>query len=336
MQSCVIMFIISISMIFKIPVLQKENTQLLAMFWNLENFFDWKDTGISDSDREFSSLGDRRWTKSRFYAKRNAIVKSILWIADKAGHMPDAIGFAEVENSDVVRAIAKSDALKKYGYDYIHYDSPDPRGIDVALIYRKEVLELIDSRPVKVGGKQNISKIGLSLDDFKTRDILYTEFRHYETGKKIYLLVNHHPSKYGGSKRSELKRLSAVLSLKHVCDSLKLAESGNIVAMGDFNDDPDSDVFRMLENVMYCLANKKEFSGKGTIKFRGRREMIDLFFVSQSLLPFSKMKIVEIPFLLEPDKAFSGMKPKRTYSGPRYLGGVSDHLPILIYLSTLL
>ena len=76
----------------------QNNDSLLFMFWNLENFFDWKDSGLSDSDREFSSDGERRWTRSRFYVKRNSIVKAILWVGEKYGRLPDAVGFAEVEN----------------------------------------------------------------------------------------------------------------------------------------------------------------------------------------------------------------------------------------------
>ena len=122
---------------------------LLLMFWNLENFFDYRDQGTGSSDAEFSSSGQRKWTKSRFYTKCNAIAKTFLWIGDEYGRMPDMAGFAEVENRSVLNALLYSTALRKYDYGIVHYDSPDTRGIDVALIYRKGVFRKVRSRPVR-------------------------------------------------------------------------------------------------------------------------------------------------------------------------------------------
>ena len=114
---------------------------LLVMFWNMENFFDYRDGGEGESDNEFSSMGLRRWTKKRFYAKCNAVAKSLYWISEKYGEFPDVIGLAEIENSNVLYRLLKDTALKKTDYAFIHYDGSDRRGIDVALLYRKSVLE---------------------------------------------------------------------------------------------------------------------------------------------------------------------------------------------------
>ena len=307
-----------------------EKESLLVMFWNLENFFDWKDMGYSDSDREFSSSGNRRWTKNRFYVKRNAVVKSILWTGELNGRLPDAIGFAEVENAEVVKSLIHSDALKKYGYGYIHYDSPDPRGIDVALIYRKESLEYLESKSFAVGKMPVVSGHDTISMDFISRDILYSKFRDMRNGGQICILVNHHPSKYGGERVSKLKRHSALATLKAICDSLTSSGMENIIAMGDFNDSPGAGVFDILYGNMCSVSDKLYSSGKGTIKFKGKWELIDLFFVSENLAGKSEMKICQIPFLLVQDSAYSGKKPKRTYSGPIYSGGVSDHCPIVL------
>ncbi len=308
----------------------EEKKSLLLMFWNLENFFDWKDMGYSDSDREFSSSGNRRWTKNRFYIKRNAIAKSILWTGELYGKLPDAIGFAEVENAEVVKSLICSDALKKYGYGYVHYDSPDPRGIDVALIYRKNSLEYLESRPFSVGKTPVFSGSATINMDFISRDILYSKFREKRSGGQICILVNHHPSKYGGERVSKLKRLSALATLKGICDSLTSSGMENIIAMGDFNDSPGAGVFDILYGNMCSVSDKLYYSGKGTIKFKGKWELIDLFFVSENLAGKSEMKICQIPFLFVRDSAYSGKKPKRTYSGPIYSGGVSDHCPIVL------
>ena len=113
-----------------------------VMFWNLENFFDYRCDSLSVSDAEFSSFGDRHWTKKRFYTKCNAVAKAILWIGSDEGALPDVIGLAEIENAFVLRRLLGATALRKAGYKIVHYDSPDPRGIDVALLYRTSTQEL--------------------------------------------------------------------------------------------------------------------------------------------------------------------------------------------------
>lgn len=293
-----------------------------VMFWNLENFFDWKDSGLSDSDREFSSSGDRRWTKSRFYTKCNAVAKAIMWIGDRYGRMPDIIGLAEVENSFVVRSLVGSTGLRKYGYEAVHYESADPRGIDVALIYRKDRFRCTGSRPHKIYGKDG--KI------LQTRDILEVQLEGSEKGiPGLVVLVNHHPSKYGGEKVSVTGRMSAMMTLATLSDSLQNAGYVNIVAIGDFNDTPDSRAASCLEGILLDKSGGLFKSGKGTVRYKGKWEMIDLMFVSAALDSCSHMDICHIPFLLEEDTSAPGKKPFRTYSGPRYNGGASDHLPVI-------
>lgn len=284
-----------------------------VMFWNLENFFDWKDGGHSSSDAEFSTNGERRWSSRRFYAKCNAIAKTLLWTADTHGQLPDAFGVAEVENADVLRRLLNHTILYKYDYGVLHADSPDPRGIDVALLYRKSRLQLLSWKTIHI-------------DEFKTRDILLATFIT-TAGDTLNMVVNHHPSKYGGS-ISEGRRHSVMKRMVGVCDSLESLSNGQkTLCMGDFNDTPDAETFLLAEKRLVNLAVPFHQRGEGTIRFDGKWEIIDMFLVSPSMAD-GRMEILYPPFLMVRDNSHSGMKPLRTYLGPRYMGGVSDHLPI--------
>ncbi len=295
-----------------------ERDSLRVMFWNLENFFDWRNDSTSVSDAEFSSRGERRWTKKRFYAKCNAIAKGLLWTAGEYGGLPDVIGFAEVENGFVLRRLLQSTALVKLDYRIVHYDSPDPRGIDVALLYRSSRLRLVSSKSCHLFQDSTV---------MATRDILLAHFTAQD-GEDVAVLVNHHPSKYGGA-ASEPRRLKAVERLKEIKDSLENAGVMNNLAIGDFNDTPDNPAYELLG--MKNLALPLHRKGHGTIKYDGSWELIDLVFSSGL---DATMKIVHIPFLEEPDAAHGGTKPLRTYTGPRYRAGVSDHCPVWVVAQT--
>ncbi len=306
----------------------REEGQTLVMFWNLENLFDWRrDTlGGNESEAEFSSFGKKHWTKRRFLAKCNAIAKSIFWVKDKEGILPDVIGIAEVENRFVLERLLRETPLYKTDYRIVHFDSPDPRGIDVALLYRSSRLELIQAKPIAVGGGTD--------PPFRTRDILLARFRKPD-GDSLAFLVNHHPSKYGS--RTGGRREAALRRLREVTDSLQDAGLMNMVAMGDFNDTPENPAFGILtegySHPLINLALPLASRGEGTIRYSGKWEMIDMFFVSESVAQggnIPEMRVLRIPFLMTRDNAHSGEKPLRTYTGPRYVGGVSDHCPIVL------
>lgn len=292
---------------------------LRVMFWNLENFFDNRNDSTSVSDADFSSYGERHWSRKKFHAKCQAIAKSILWTAGEKGGLPDVIGVAEVENRRALQRLLYNTALHKLDYKIIHFDSPDPRGIDVALLYRTSRLRLCSAKPCHLYGPDSTI--------LRTRDILLVVCEPIEGGPPIAFLVNHHPSKYGGVSVSEPKRQRAVDRLRQLADSLQTAGIEHIVAMGDFNDTPANPVYRRLEPTLRNLAEPLHRKGLGTIKFDGAWELIDLFFVSQKVQT-EGMEIVTIPFLQTADGSHAGTKPLRTYSGPRYIGGVSDHCPI--------
>lgn len=292
----------------------EERDSLLLVFQNLENFFDFKDDGTGTSDRDFTPGGSRRWTKRRFYIKCNAVAKTILWAGGGIGREPDIVAMAEIENAFVLRSLLRCTPLRKFSYLPVHFDSPDHRGIDVALIYRKDRLELLRSRPVRI-------------DSFATRDILLSVFKTYRNDT-IAVLVNHHPSKFGGEKASRPGRMMVMGKMLSVCDSLLHSGIENIIAAGDFNDTPDGEAFTLPEG---RLANKGipiHIAGEGTLRYEGKWELIDNFLVSPAIDGLSTMSVLYPPFLLTEDRAHGGFKPLRTYSGPRWLGGISDHLPI--------
>ena len=297
----------------------------LVMFWNLENFFDWTDQGTGESDREFSSMGERHWTRKKFYAKCDAISKTMMWMADRYGRMPDVAGFAEVENRRVLKMLLESTLLRKYGYEIVHFESGDRRAIDVALIYRTEVFD-------KVG--ESVRTPESEGEKMDTRDILTVRLLRKSDGENVNFIVNHHPSKFGGSKASEGRRTAVMKSLSEFCDSLlKSPENAEIVAMGDFNDNPDGEQFALLEGILVNKSGILHEEGEGTIRYEGRWDLIDMFFTSPDLAGRSEMRIERVPFLMIRERKHPGEKPFRTYSGPRYIGGVSDHCPIILWIS---
>ena len=322
------------------------------MFWNVENFFDWRNDSTTVSDAEFSAQGERHWTWKRFQAKANAFAKALLWVEGETGRLPDVVGLAEVENAFVLRQVLQKTALRKLDYRYVHFDSPDRRGIDVALLYRSSVLELLDSKPCHLYAADSL---------LATRDILLCVFRRIVpdtpsvvpgtssvipgapavipglTGNLpdghdgvFAVLVNHHPSKYGGASESEPRRRIAVERLRFLADSLSAEGIDRIIACGDFNDTPANPVFHLLEPTLRPLHLDLYRRGFGTIKYDGKWDLIDHIYVSPPLAALARMRILRIPFLLTRDTVHSGEKPLRTYTGPRHTGGVSDHLPVLL------
>ena len=319
---------------------------LQVMFWNVENFFDWRNDFTTVSDVEFSAAGERHWTWKRFQAKANAFAKAMFWVEAETGRLPDIVGLEEVENAFVLRQVLQKTSLRKLDYKYVHYDSPDRRGIDVALLYRSSRLELLDSKPCHLFSADTV---------MATRDILLCVFQ--KDSAKVVVLVNHHPSKYGGAAESESRRRIAVERLRFLADSLESIGIDQIIAGGDFNDTPENSVFRLLDPALLPMHTDLFRRGLGTIKYDGKWDLIDHIYVSPAFMeapvfaPASdsssgnvdrktdqagnpstrvRMQILRIPFLLTRDTVHSGEKPLRTYTGPRHTGGVSDHLPVLL------
>ncbi len=301
------------------------DSQFVIMFWNVENFFDWRADSTSRSEVEFSEHGLKKWTKKRFYTKCGAIAKTIMAAADVYGEIPKVVGLAEVENRFVLNQLVRATPLAKFDYAVVHYDSPDRRGIDCALLYRRGRWRCMDSRACHIYMGVADSSVVM-----QTRDILLAILEPVGDGRQgepIAVLVNHHPSKVGGG--SGDRREIAMQRLVQIRDSLLDAGVGRIIAVGDFND---------VVEPAPGVSEKGPFYGRtgplypaGTIKFQGKWEKIDGCPVLEGLE--AEESIFDSPYLTEPDRGYAGTKPRRTYSGPRYRGGVSDHYPVVYRVS---
>ena len=298
---------------------------LKIMFWNVENYFDTFDNPET-ADDEFTPAGERHWSWKRFVVKRNSVAKTI--IAAGAGNLPIIVALAEVENRFVLEQLVKNTPLARSGYSVIHRDSPDGRGIDVGLIYRKDRFKVLNTRYYRVDFENSRETTRLILYVKGVIDLLDT----------LHLFVNHWPSKLGGELKSFPKRSAAAGTLRMACDSVFSTNyKANIILTGDFNDTPDSKLFSLFDDFIN-LSLSYYSKGGGSIKFRGEWELIDLFFVSPNLVDRDEpiycsergVEYCNLPFLFEPDREYTGYKPKRVYNGPVYNGGVSDHLPAII------
>ena len=286
-----------------------------VVFWNLENYFDYSDSGGGPSDTEFSPHGAKRWTRKRFDRKTALIAKTILWSG-----APPVVGVAEVENRFVLQHLVKDDILRKFHYSFVHFESADHRGIDVGMLYRTDSFTVHKAWPIRLG-------------NVHTRDILYVCLKERSSGTLWHFFVNHHPSKFSGNAATSSLRKQAMTLLRSSVDSLLAAGQTNIVAMGDFNDSPYSEAFTIVEGSLVNLGMRmvNEASNRnncGSIRYRGKWELIDNFLISKQLDTKIRMETLRPPFLMEQDRSYPGEKPKRTFTGPRYNGGVSDHCPV--------
>lgn len=316
----------------------KQTVPYRIMFYNVENLFDpFHDT--LKNDYEFVRGGLYGWTWKKFNKKIQNISKVII----EAGgwRPPEIIGLSEVENRLVLIQLLKRTPLSRFDYRIIHEESPDQRGIDVALLYQKDQFKEICHESIT---------IPLGDTSAKTRDILYVKGVLPSTDT-VHIFVNHWPSRTGGIPLTKHRRKAAAIKLKSVIDSICSYEPGaSIILMGDFNDEPTD------ESLVTHLGSKNEkdlpgyylynmmhdFMGKwdvGTNKFRGQWGVIDQFIVSSPLLDGRNKSIKVInaeifspAFLLMKDEAYTGTIPYRTFNGYRYVGGFSDHLPILMHL----
>jgi predicted extracellular nuclease len=301
----------------------------------VENLFDYFDDPLTD-DEAFTPQGEYHWTKERFNAKIRMIYKAI--IAGCEGNFPDIIGLAEVENRWVLEQLIAKTPLKEVPYGIIHKESPDARGIDVALLFRKDRVIPMDFNFLSVSDRGK--------NAFNSRDILHFKGRIDRTAINFY--VNHWPSRSEGYVESKEKRNLAAEVLRSNIDSLIRTEiTPRILIMGDFNATPKEECLKKNlkanpfsnENKNFTLTNLSAGWLKhqeGTIYRAGQWEIFDQFICSQNMITgnmvqisTSDTRICSLPFLLEKDKNYPGKKPFRTYLGPAYHGGISDHLPIV-------
>lgn len=312
---------------------------LRVVSYNVENLFHPKhDTVCIDSttfiekdDYEWTPDGERRWSYTRYYRKVENIARVLTNIGEWDG--VDIVGLQEVENALCLKRLCYT--LRPGEYDFVHYESPDPRGIDVALIYKKARIDTIATRAIRVSASLNdgMSAAKPLNGELITRDILYVQAR-VDKKDTLHLFVCHLPSQRGGAAESEWKRTAVKEILQRSIDSVyALHPAAKIIVMGDMNSEPKEDLDG-LRNRMVVESQKSKVESHGTHKYQGRWSCLDQFYTSPALDSLSRAEIYNAAWIQEPDEKYLDLKPKRTYNGFRYQkDGFSDHLPIVLTVS---
>ncbi len=280
---------------------------LTIISYNVENLFDYEHDTLKN-DSSFLPKGMHHWTYHRYQTKLDRIAQVIVNIS--GWESAALVGLCEVENARCLRDLCYR--LRRFHYKYIHYESADKRGIDVALLYDSTKVKILNSKPLRVPLKYDA-----------TRDILYVEAL-LTPNDTLHTMLCHLPSKLGGAATTEWKRQTAKQVLQQHTDSiLQLHPQAKIIVMGDMNNDPTNDL-QHLNNLM--IAKKRQ----GTHKYQGIWSCLDQFYVSHSLKHNARATIFAPEWLLEEDTKYLDYQPKRTYVGYRYHNGYSDHLPIVL------
>jgi predicted extracellular nuclease len=336
-------FLIFIIHFLILSFLHSQVKNLRIAFYNVENLFDYFDDSTKNDDA-FTPRGVYHWKKERYETKLNHLYKTIV-----AMDSPAILGMCEVENDKVLLDLIKGTPLRQFNYDFVHFESADSRGIDVAMIYRKDIVQLDTAYPIKfIVPPDTVSK---------TRDFLYAKMRikpvipAQAENLNIHIIVCHFPSKYGGLMATKQLRFMAGQLLRKTVESIFAEDSNaNIITMGDFNDEATDE--SIVEGFGAICASKglQSYSKSlqmfnlmcglktdvGTHKYQDTWSIIDQIMVSQNLylgenkLTANKANIFTADFLLVDDAKYLGKKTNRTYIGFKYNGGYSDHLPVYV------
>ncbi len=300
------------------------------VFYNVENLFDTKNDPRKNDDW-FTPDADTKWDQKRYDHKLEQLAKAISWTGKE---LPALVGLAEVETEQCVKDLARAGELHEGNYGHSHFESPDERGIDVALLYRKDHFKVISEAPIEV-----------KLDNDKTRDILHVHGKL--DGEEMHIFVCHWSSRGEGVKKTEHRRVTAARAVRNeVDDILKDDPNMNILIMGDLNDYPTS---RSVSQVLAAACNDKASdkdlvdlvctahkADRGSYNYKGDWGYIDHFIVSTSMLDTDGFIADEAKAFFDDRLLFRhpkfGKSPDRTYSGRKYHGGFSDHLPIVLQL----
>lgn len=331
-----------LSVLMNLQAQEKKFMVRTIAFYNVENLFDTiNDPFKFDDDR--TPEGADRWTSKIYNDHVQKIAKVISEIgSDVTKQAPDIVGLCEVENENVIVDLINTDYLKQYNYGIVHYDSPDSRGIDVALIYKRSVF-----RPTSTSKHPLI----IHESDGKKR---YTRDQLLVTGvfdgEPMHFIVNHWPSRSGGEAASRPKREAAAALNKKIIDSLLSKDSNaKILSMGDFNDDPTNASFKKIlktegrkERVkageLYNPMEEMLKKGIGSLAYQDGWNLFDQIYFTQELLKedkstyrYWKAAVFNKPYLANPKGQYKGY-PYRSMSNGNYTWGYSDHFPVYIYL----
>jgi predicted extracellular nuclease len=312
---------------------KKEKNIFTVGFYNLENLFDTEDDP-NTLDDDFTPTGMKKWSAKRYKRKLYKLAKTISEIGDSSKKNPAVLlGIAEVENERVINDLLGAEPIRDIDYGYVHYDSPDERGIDTALIYKKSNFEVLYSEPIELlifeeDGRRDT-----------TRDILYV--KGLLNQEEVHVFVNHWPSRRDGSHETTFKRLKAAETIKEYMTEIeKSIESPNYIVMGDFNDGPESESIKSLMECgqLYNPMEKLLSPERGSANYKKTWMLFDQIMISHNLLNYKKgthsfahANIFDESFLTEFKGKYKGV-PYRTYAGKKYIGGYSDHFPVYIQL----
>jgi len=311
----VVLFLVSLS------VSGEDQGDDAILFWNVENLFDCKHDTLKN-DWDFLPDGSHRWTPRRYWRKLDNVARTLAAVNEETGGWPTLVGLSEIENDTVLRDLTKRSPLRFAGYQYIMTESADERGVDVGLLYQPQRFFLLEYHSLRIPSVQN--------GFHPTRDILYAS-GILISGDTLHLLVVHLPSRAGYHRGNARHRLLAVDCLRQAVDSLS---GKKLVVMGDFNSEPRDPIFRRLCPPLQSLMPQKRKElrkPRGTYFFQGTWGYLDHMLVSSSIkdkIKNGKARALDFPFLLDENG-----RPWRTFRGPSYAGGFSDHLPLLMILS---
>ena len=311
-------------------------------FYNVENLFDTiNDPKTWDDDR--TPKGRDRWTSVIYEKKLKNIAKVIADIGfDLTNQTPSVIGLCEIENRKVLEDLIKTESLIKANYQIIHYDSPDERGIDVAMLFKQNRFIVSSSKTYPLYLKRKDGS-----RDFTRDHLLVSGFLDNDP---IHFIINHWPSRSGGQMRSEPGRILAGKLNKKIIDSiLQSNPKANIISMGDFNDNPSDKSVKPILNTIFKKSKIKEGQlfnpmeelyrkGYGSYRYKGKWDMIDQFLLSKNLVDnknglfFLKASVFNKKYLINPSGKYEGY-PFKSFAGGKFLNGYSDHFPIYLYLA---
>jgi len=302
--------------------------KIVIGFYNCENFYDTTDQA-NTIDEDFLPTSSKQYNSEKFKRKASNIAKVVYGIGNIGGQNRLAfIGFAEIENKNVIINIASDSLLKKYHYKIIHFDANDPRGIDVGFMYNPDFFTPIQYRPFSITIKEHAN-------DYPTRDILFV--KGLLGDEVVNVLINHWPSRRGNSKTAKLRRFWASEICKQIIDSIhQTCPSEKFIVMGDFNDNPTD---KSLENIPLYNPFKPLFkSGQGSIAYKDAWNLFDQILISPSLmeeksyLTYYNSIIYKNIDLTEHTGRYRGY-PKRTWNGDDFNNGFSDHFPVAVIFS---
>ena len=319
--------------IYKLDTSESEIKLQYIVFYNIENLFDIYDDEDTNDD-DFLPTSAKKWTKRRYRNKIYKIGSVISKIGFDATNKPPAIiGLAEVENSLVLTDLIQSKDLSQYNYGYVHHDSLDERGIDVALLYNKDEFKVESSE---------IFTVYLETPEGErdyTRDILLV--KGILDGEPVHIIVNHWPSRRDGVDETSHKRMIASKKVMEIILKLKEEfQDPKIMVIGDFNDNPnDASIQYLIDHEdLYNTTERHWSRDRGSLNHDFQWKLFDQIIISKNMLEssqnsyhFDSANIFDEKFVTQFNGKYKG-QPFRTYIGKKYMGGFSDHFPVYAVL----